>query len=204
VIEELKRQNTLLRELLESQGRWEELPKGGRSLPVEPRTYPPLPKVPPPGHESHMAIYGNITLFRRWCCSCHGFSLVVDSELLCCGEEVEIDAERFYRLSNPQNKRRIPPKHLQKVILAEQGHVCLYCERSFGTSVYRRGRRVKLKLNWDHKVPFSWSQNNGMLNFAAACQLCNRMKGDKVFYTLEATIRFLDQKREEKGIELGG
>jgi 5-methylcytosine-specific restriction endonuclease McrA len=62
-----------------------------------------------------------------------------------------------------------------------------------------------LKVNWDHVVPFSYSQNNYAYNFVAACQICNGIKGSQMFKTLEEArihIRAIRDVRVEDGTRL--
>lgn len=61
---------------------------------------------------------------------------------------------------------------------------------------------VVLQVNWDHKVPFAYSQNNGNQNFVAACQICNRLKSRIMFNSLEEARVYLYYKQIEKGYSL--
>jgi 5-methylcytosine-specific restriction endonuclease McrA len=88
-------------------------------------------------------------------------------------------------MSEAPDVRRQPTGEEKRLILENQGRRCLYCQRMFGSAVIRKGKIVWLKVTWDHVVPFSYSQNNHGHNFAAACQICNGLKGSLMFATIE-------------------
>jgi len=56
-----------------------------------------------------------------------------------------------------------------------------------------------LRVCWDHKVPYAYSQNNRITNYAAACQICNSLKAALMFATVEETQIYVCIKAEEKG-----
>ncbi|TLZ87260.1 MAG: hypothetical protein E6K00_05760 [Methanobacteriota archaeon] len=70
----------------------------------------------------------------------------------------------------------------------------------FNSAVERKGRLIYLKVNWDHFVPFAYSQNNYAYNFVAACQICNGIKGSSTFRTLEEARVYVMAIRTLKGI----
>lgn|ERR1700694_1437086 len=74
-------------------------------------------------------------------------------------------------------RRRRPPAQLRRQVLSTQGNRCLYCDNSFGTVVRRRGRpEVRLRLAWDHYVPYAYLRRNPTGNWVAACHVCNTLK----------------------------
>ena len=81
--------------------------------------------------------------------------------------------------------RKIPPAKVKKRVLEKQKNRCYYCDLEFGKIVTRNRRKVTLKENWDHFVPFSFSGRNPLDNWIAACRYCNGLKGSKMFRTLE-------------------
>jgi len=93
-----------------------------------------------------------------------------------------------------------PPAALQASLLTEFENRCAYCRLPFGLLVWRRGvgnvkdggiyyatryGALTLQVEWDHFVPFAYSASNRSDWFVPACQLCNRIKNDRIFRTLE-------------------
>lgn len=65
--------------------------------------------------------------------------------------------------------------------------------------VLRDGDPVRLLLNWDHFVPYVHSQNNHGVNFLAACHVCNGIKGDRCFGTVDEAKSYIIAQRIAKG-----
>ena len=126
-------------------------------------------------------------------------SFVLGGEVACCGVPPRDAPELYKRESNPAFRRRSPPLSKRRAQLEEQEGRCFYCEQTLSESVFRNGRAIKLKIEWDHQVPFSYTQNNSENNFVAACHVCNRIKSDRVFQTVEAARVFIETERREKG-----
>ncbi len=69
---------------------------------------------------------------------------------------------------------------------------------------------MKLQIVWDHLFPYAFSQDNGVENFVASCQICNAYKGAIMFQTIEeartyiATQWELDEDRLPSGDALAG
>lgn len=151
-------------------------------------------------HKTHMALYGNVAILRAWCPDCKDWSWVLDGKLACCDRENEHEPRYYKREVEPEGKRKQPPKWMRDAQLEEQGGRCLYCEKVIGSHIWRNGKRIKLRLHWDHLVPYSLTQNNNAVNFVAACHICNGIKSSHCFQTIdEARIYILD-RWERKGI----
>ena len=140
------------------------------------------------------ARYGNVLLKTTVCPDCKAESIVLDGEISCCGLPADVQADREKIVVAPRFKRNRPSLARQREILEAQGNRCLYCENEFGTLVAVRGVMRRLGVAWDHLVPFSYSANNRDENFAAACGLCNGVKSNRVFETIEDARAFV--KRE--------
>lgn len=153
-----------------------------------------------------LAVYGNVVLERAECPLCGDWSFVRDGASACCSEPVpgSGSAQRFKRMSEPEYRRRRPSVGEQAVILDAQSHRCLYCDRSFGGYYWRNGRALKVQLAWDHFLPYSMTANNYGHNFVAACRLCNGIKSDKVFQTVEEVRIYVQARAEAKGVARGG
>lgn len=120
---------------------------------------------------------------------------------LCCGEDVSGPVSRVVRVSEPDHGMRLGLRAGDRAkILDEQGYRCLYCQRRFGSVVYQRGRETVLRCEWDHMIPYCYSYDGRASNIAAACQLCNRGKGSKVFSTLDQARVWLMQFHANRGV----
>jgi hypothetical protein len=151
--------------------------------------------------QAHVVLFGSVALRRVYCGPCESFALVrKDGTLCCCDSKIPADLEyrKIKRVVEPEQVRRLPPVQERRLILQEQENRCLYCERQFGTSVFRKQKWVKLKLHWDHMVPFSYQQNNSVSNYAAACHLCNLFKSAMIFQTLEEARIYLQAAWEKE------
>lgn len=78
--------------------------------------------------------------------------------------------------------RRSCPTHVQVDVLIAQDNRCLYCGHRFGDLVVRKGNDWQwLEIEWDHFVPFAYSNANPDDGWVAACHLCNSYKSDLIF-----------------------
>jgi hypothetical protein len=66
---------------------------------------------------------------------------------------------------------------------------------------FRNGKPIIIKTNWDHQLPYAFSQNNATSNFVAACHVCNGIKSDRLFKTIEEAQVYLASKRKQKGYD---
>lgn len=150
--------------------------------------------------EGYLAVFGNIVIPRAFCSVCRRESLVQDGKMLCCGKVAGNISDRFkVEVEKAFEKRRQLTKAKKKDILNEQNFSCFYCRRRFGSLAKRGKKLIRLRINWDHIVPYSYSFNNSAENFVAACHICNSLKSDYVFNSLEEAQVFLELRRAEKG-----
>lgn len=133
-----------------------------------------------------MAWYGNVALVRAWCNDCQQMALIVDGAFACCDRGFAGDRPTEHqRMIEAPPIRRLPPREERRKVLAEQGNCCIYCERTFGTFRRYHGRIRRLSLVWDHFVPWSHMRSNETRNFVAACSLCNAIKSNMIFNTIQ-------------------
>jgi 5-methylcytosine-specific restriction endonuclease McrA len=99
-------------------------------------------------------------------------------------------------------KRRRPRGSTRIRILNLQDHKCLYCRNPFGAIVARRSATVSLCLSWDHFVPYVYARNNPDANWAAACHVCNLIKGPRMFETVDRARAFIVARWAEKGYDI--
>lgn len=149
--------------------------------------------------KSTLALYGNVALQRGYCSSCETYAIVRDGLLQCCGAPFDSKPKKFERMSLPEAARKRPSKNAQSEILRNQNNCCFYCGVRFGSIRIRNGNPVIIKINWDHQLPFAYSQNNNASNFVAACHVCNGIKSDLIFQTVEESQIYLRDKRSQKG-----
>ena len=152
------------------------------------------------GKRDYIGLYGGVSIPKSWCEECQANSFVIDGEMVCCGIPVELTPERYKRECEPEQRRRTLPLKAREKQLEAQDYKCFYCERTFGSTVFRSGRSIKLRIHYDHMVPYSLSQNNQASNFVAACHICNSIKSDFCFQTVEEAQIYIRQKWVEKGI----
>lgn len=147
-----------------------------------------------------LAVYGNTPLPKAYCPSCKTMSFVSDGNFVCCGREaVGFKPKKFKRESEPIQARKRPSVSKREEMLEKQEHCCFYCGVPFGSVQYRKDKMVTIRINWDHSLPYSYSQNNHADNFVAACHVCNGIKSDKIFQDVDEARLFLAQRRKEKG-----
>lgn len=108
-------------------------------------------------------------------------------------------------------KRYKPSATRQADLLTEWENRCAYCRLPFGLFVWKQGigawtrgqgheRRyykpnhgaIALRLEWEHFVPFAYSGSSADSVFLPACHLCNMIKSDKVFRTIEGAREYIE------------
>ena len=144
--------------------------------------------------KAHIALYGNVKIPRSWCKDCESWAFVMDNKFACCGGAFSQSITKFRRMCEPVAQRKQLKKKEKLAILLNQDYSCFYCEHRFDSTVELKKKQVRLKIEWDHLVPFSFTQNNSAVNFVAACQLCNGWKASNVFQTVEEAKVYLYEK----------
>lgn len=98
--------------------------------------------------------------------------------------------------------RRYPSARTRREIVARQRNRCLYCGHRIGAEVWRGDRRVQLRVNWDHFVPYVYARANRSTNWVLACQICNSIKSCHIFSTVMEAQRFIRERLAEKGVSV--
>jgi hypothetical protein len=140
----------------------------------------------------HIALYGSLQIPRDTCPDCERQAFIIGGKFACCDLPAEKEKPKvFKRVVDTEGKRRfIVPKEMRERILTAQENRCFYCFREFG-QFYRnqktKDRLIRLTVQWDHLVPFSWLNDDGNVNnnFVASCRTCNNIKGSILFQTVE-------------------
>jgi 5-methylcytosine-specific restriction endonuclease McrA len=79
-------------------------------------------------------------------------------------------------------------------VFVETGYRCTYCGGNLLADL-----TTFLTKTRDHFVPRSQGGPDGDGNRVASCAACDRLKGDKVFNTLEEAKTFITQRRASWG-----
>jgi len=148
-----------------------------------------------------MALFGSVQIPMAYCPDCKSNVFIIKNKFACCDKDYPGMSKNYKRMSEPEQKRKLPKLADRKRKLMEQDYKCFYCENTFGTFVTRNGRPKKIKIEWDHMIPYSLTQNNNETNFVAACDICNRLKSSKVFQTVDEAKIYLKNKWETKNYE---
>ena len=77
--------------------------------------------------------------------------------------------------------------------------MCPYCTLPFETIVQYKGETVQSPVG-DHFVPQSWDRRSLQDNLVVSCQVCNTLKHDNVYESVEQARRDLLVKRMNKRI----
>ena len=101
----------------------------------------------------------------------------------------------------PVHKAVTIPSYVKEAKIAEQGGRCCYCERRLGTPVLHDGQVEILSPHAEHFKPRAASGRTTDANIAYACHVCNLLKSDFVFDTVEAVIEFLRREWKRKRYE---
>jgi hypothetical protein len=125
----------------------------------------------------------------------------------CCGRPYLRAAVKITenRIDKGKNKhRRKPSPFAQRRILAQQCDRCLFCNRRFGSYVYAKGAylgktiQIRLKLVWDHYIPYVYCLDSSDANFVAACQICNQYKSDLMLSSVTEYQTYIGKKTARK------
>ena len=146
-----------------------------------------------------MALFGNTAMARDYCSKCSRLVLIIDGEYSCCDRQYRKEPVGHHRESQPERARRKPNRKARNSQLEAQANKCHYCELEFGNVVTQGIDSIVLKVEWDHNVPWAFNQDNRPANFVAACQICNHIKSDMMFFSHEAAKEFIASKRVAKG-----
>lgn len=96
-------------------------------------------------------------------------------------------------------RRRTPTNAQREIITANQKNRCLYCDLRIGTVVWRGIYNVRLQVNWDHFVPYSYGRTNASSNWVLACHICNGIKGCRMFETVVEAQEYIRARWAKKG-----
>ena len=160
---------------------------------------------------THIALYGSTKLKRGYwlkrgyCQNCQTWAIIIENRILCCDESIESEkmSKRYKRMAEGALKRKRPKDSVIKAMLSLQNNRCFYCGIPFGTPyLHPKQKKIRLtRLCLDHLVPFKYSQNNKEINFVCSCNICNSIKYDLVFQTVEEACDYVRYRRKKIGYE---
>lgn len=146
----------------------------------------------------HLAIYGCVKLQRVYCEQCKGNTLVVGGLKQCCETPVEkVPTKAKKNMIESNQSRKKPSFKRQAEISKLQDNKCFYCNKEFGTPYFYEGKVRYTVLHWDHLIPYSYCKQNK--DFVAACNICNSLKGNLIFDTVEEAFYYVEHRRKKKG-----
>ncbi len=152
--------------------------------------------------KKHIAIYGDVKIMRTYCKSCKCTAFILDGRKLCCDElvteELHKKRQRIVPASQPRKK---PSIKRQREIIDIQGDKCLYCNTEFGVPYWHNHKLRFTKRNWDHFIPFSYIRANR--DFVLSCNICNSIKSNLMFESVEEVKVYVEYCRKKKGYYFG-
>lgn len=133
-------------------------------------------------------ICGDVVLYQHWCPDCKDFTLTGTKEFICeCGYNPQDDKIKKIEIICSTQRGRLGRKEKQ-IILDNQHGRCYWCNREFGTHIFKKDKHMTLRVNYDHIIPYAYLQGNPKENWCAACNICNSYKHSIMFNT-EKQIR---------------
>lgn len=149
------------------------------------------------------AFYGQVVMLRAWCPRCNQQALVLDGVLQCCDRKINVTdcKESKKRHVEGKNKRGIISHKIKNEVLKNQNNQCIYCGANFGEFRLnkKKTRLIRINPNYDHFIPWVYSRDNSASNIVAACSICNGLKSDKYFKTIEQTREYVLDRRIKIG-----
>lgn len=79
-------------------------------------------------------------------------------------------------------------------LIKESDEACYWCSRAIGSRVILRGRRIRLRLHWDHVTPEHAGGASDITNMVPSCHLCNAWKAGNIFPTEDTIRHFLEDR----------
>lgn len=123
------------------------------------------------------------------------YAIIIDDKFGCCGRSAK-DWDQDFNVKKKRESevpnRRIPLSRGDKdKIRRHQNNQCVYCG-------IHLGKRVRVE--YDHFIPFCYSGDNNKLNMVAACRRCNQIKHSHLFSSIEEARIFIINELDRQGI----
>lgn len=100
--------------------------------------------------------------------------------------------------------RRPLLEKIKREIKNAQNNKCFYCGHEIGSIYFYKGKHNLTKIHWDHFIPVIYSRNNQKENYVMACNICNLIKGTKIFDDVAAARKYIEHKIKTKGYKFHG
>lgn len=152
------------------------------------------------------AVYGKVALTRAYCVKCQCYAFVLDGKLACCNTPItKPETDIVKKMLQGSLRRELLSPNEKRKLLEMQKHKCFYCDCDLNSSWYMGGRMKvprKITIQYDHVVPWVFSNNDDLDNFVAACNVCNMIKKDRIFPTIDKLREWILWKREDMNYEI--
>lgn len=126
-------------------------------------------------------IAGSVILFREKCPNCGEYNMSGNKIFNCnCGHRYQANTVITERKVCYKNKRRNLSKY-RNILVKNQSNICYWCGRELDKYYIKNGNVRVLKAVVDHKLPYSYSNDNSIENLCVSCNVCNSYKSDKIF-----------------------
>lgn len=86
------------------------------------------------------------------------------------------------------------PDYVKQAKIQEQDNCCIYCDRLFGSPILHTGKVEILEPQAEHFKPRSAAGRTSDGNLKYACHVCNKLKSDYLFETVEEVKVWLVQE----------
>ena len=99
---------------------------------------------------------------------------------------------------SPVQRKDTVPAYVKEAKIAEQFGRCVYCQRKFGSAVLHNGKVEILSPQQEHVKPRAAKGRTSDSNIGYACHVCNALKSDFLFASVEEIVTFLKSEWERK------
>lgn len=128
-------------------------------------------------------IIGKVMLYREKCPICGEWCLSGNKKKFECycgifTPNTDVDVQKI--ILAPLKRKQHGPK-IKRAILDRQDGKCFWCNRKFGSLIYKNNKIIKLTMCLDHLIPYSYCCHNGKSNLVGSCNICNLFKNSKMF-----------------------
>ena len=126
--------------------------------------------------------YGKVKLYRARCPKCGEINLSGEKKIVC-----SICAISYHESINKERveaafrKKRLVSQKKRKEIKENQNSRCYWCDREFGSLIWKKGKIIQLNFCVDHILPRSYIADDNLGNLVGSCHICNGFKHSKIF-----------------------
>ena len=148
---------------------------------------------------SYRAIYGKASFIKAYCEDCETEAFIINGCYACCDSKyIKDNIDRTIYVTQKSNKRKAITTKERRGLIEQQNNRCFYCDCDLGGYYIRNNTLRKIKAHIDHVHPFSAVGN--ATEFVAACNVCNQIKSNKVFSSMDELIDHIKNRKRDKNI----